>query len=108
MALGDEVVASVGGLLPLLPGASGCATLITGRPRLTTLVTEHAIDLPMMPHEQALDLVHNLIGADRTAQAHTLTNDLIRLCGALPLALHIAGANWRTGHTGASTSSSPG
>jgi DNA-binding SARP family transcriptional activator len=84
--------ADEGQVHPLLPGTPGCAVLITSRHRLTALPAARMIDLPVMAADEALDLLRRLIGADRAARAPGDADELVRLCGGLPLAVRITGA----------------
>ncbi|MFB9631794.1 AfsR/SARP family transcriptional regulator [Nonomuraea helvata] len=84
--------ADEGQLTPLLPGTPGCAVLITSRRRLTALPAARMIDLPLMPPGEALELLRSLIGPERAAGAPGEAGTLVRLCGGLPLAVRIAGA----------------
>ncbi|MEV0236260.1 BTAD domain-containing putative transcriptional regulator [Nonomuraea sp. NPDC050786] len=84
--------ADEGQLTPLLPGTPGCAVLITSRRRLTALPAARMIELPVMPHGEALELLRHVIGAGRAAGAPGEAGRLVQLCGGLPLAVRIAGA----------------
>ncbi|GGQ34864.1 AfsR/SARP family transcriptional regulator [Streptosporangium pseudovulgare] len=81
-----------GQVRPLLPGTSGCAVLVTSRRRLTGLPAARVIDLPTMPPQEAVDLLRNIIGAERAAREPQNAARLVRLCDCLPLAVRIAGA----------------
>ncbi|GAB2957937.1 BTAD domain-containing putative transcriptional regulator [Nonomuraea fastidiosa] len=91
-------------LRPLIPGTRGCAVLITSRHRLAALPAAQRVDLDVLPVEDAVELLGNIIGADRTARSPDDARDLVRLCGGLPLAVRIAGArlaarpHWSLGH----------
>ncbi|WP_215542328.1 AfsR/SARP family transcriptional regulator [Amycolatopsis sp. CA-230715] len=75
---------------PLLPGGDGTTVLVTSRRRLSGLVaTEGAVRLPLdvLPHDAARSL---LAGAADERGTGAL-DELVRLCGHLPLALaHVA------------------
>jgi DNA-binding SARP family transcriptional activator len=92
-----------GQVQPLLPGTPGCGVLITSRHRLTALPSARVIDIPVMSSAEALDLLRNIIGADRAAEAPDEADMVVELCGGLPLAVRIAGAklaarpHWRLG-----------
>ncbi|GAA2083606.1 hypothetical protein GCM10009759_01890 [Kitasatospora saccharophila] len=81
---------------PLLPGAPGCAVLVTGRNRLTGLLaadgarrlTLDALD----PAEGAL-LLGTVLGPGRVAAEPAAARRLVHACGGLPLALRIAAAD---------------
>lgn len=79
-------------LHPLLPGTPGCAVLVTSRHRLTTLPGARLTDLPVLSSAEALDLIRHLIGPDRAGAAAGDVDQLVQLCGGLPLAVRIAGA----------------
>ncbi|MEU9373365.1 BTAD domain-containing putative transcriptional regulator [Streptomyces sp. NPDC048255] len=76
---------------PLLPGA-GCAVLVTSRHRLTGLDLRVALGLPLLDERDALGLLAHIAGARRVAAEAEAARELVRLCGRLPLALRIVGA----------------
>ncbi|MFF4339618.1 BTAD domain-containing putative transcriptional regulator [Kitasatospora sp. NPDC001540] len=84
---------------PLLPGAPGCAVLVTSRNRLTGLLVGHGarrLDLdPLDPAEGSL-LLGTVLGPDRVAAEPAAAHRLVRACGGLPLALRIAAADLAT------------
>jgi DNA-binding SARP family transcriptional activator len=75
---------------PLLPGASGCAVLVTSRSRLHTPAGAGTVSLAELPYTDAVTLVGSVIGAERVEREHGPVTELVRLCGALPLALRAA------------------
>ncbi|MEV0385446.1 BTAD domain-containing putative transcriptional regulator [Nonomuraea sp. NPDC050643] len=91
-------------LRPLIPGTPGCAVLITSRHRLATLPATQRIDLDVLPVEDAVEMLGNIIGDDKTAEAPEDAHRLVQLCGRLPLAVRIAAAklaarpHWSLGH----------
>jgi DNA-binding SARP family transcriptional activator len=90
-------------LLPLLPGSSSCAVVITSRVRLTGLPGARQVDLDVFDFGQSLEMMAAMIGPDRLAADRESAAELANLCGGLPLALRIAGArlssrpHWRLG-----------
>ncbi|RSM99596.1 SARP family transcriptional regulator [Nonomuraea sp. WAC 01424] len=87
--------ASSSQVIPLLPGDSTCAVLITSRNKLTSLVVTHGarlILLDVLGHTEARDLLMRHLGADRLATEPEVAHDLLRCCGGLPLALGIVAA----------------
>jgi tetratricopeptide (TPR) repeat protein len=77
---------------PLLPGDAGCAVIVTSRVRLTRLAGAHRVHLGMLDRSHAVSLVVQVVGADRVEAEPVAVQDLIDLCGGLPLALRIAAA----------------
>jgi DNA-binding SARP family transcriptional activator/tetratricopeptide (TPR) repeat protein len=81
---------------PLLPGTPACMTLVTSRSRLTGLVATseaHRIGLGPLPEQDAVSLLRLAIGAEQVRTQPDCLTELAALCGHLPLALRIAGAN---------------
>ncbi|MFC0628624.1 AfsR/SARP family transcriptional regulator [Kribbella deserti] len=77
---------------PLLPASDGSAVIVTSRQPLTTLDGASTLHLPALPPSQAVELLERLVGVERIAAEPTATEDLIRQCDFLPLAVRIAGA----------------
>jgi hypothetical protein len=77
---------------PLLPGEPGCAVLLTSRARLAGLAGARPVPLDIMPSSQAFELLSKVIGSDRAGDDPAAMEEIMRLCGYLPLALRIAGA----------------
>jgi DNA-binding SARP family transcriptional activator len=77
---------------PLLPGAPGCAVVVTSRDALAGLVARDGaarLDLDMLPLAEAVALLMELIGEPARADPHA-TAQLARRCARLPLALRVA------------------
>ena len=84
--------ASADQLRPLLPGTASCAVVVTSRDTLPGLVARHGagrIVVPLLPRDQALDLITRLIG-DRVRDDPAAAARLIDRCARLPLALRVA------------------
>jgi tetratricopeptide (TPR) repeat protein len=77
---------------PLLPGSPGCAVLITSRNRLPALAGATFAELDVLPTDAAADLFTRIVGTERVAAEPEAADEIIRLCGRLPLAIRIAGA----------------
>ncbi|HEU5333982.1 MAG TPA: tetratricopeptide repeat protein [Actinocrinis sp.] len=82
-------------VVPLLPGAPGCLTLVTSRDRLSGLIARFgaqpiALDLPT-PAE-SWEMLARRLGRERTAAEAGAAQDIISRCGRLPLALAIVAA----------------
>jgi hypothetical protein len=80
---------------PLLPGSPGCLVIATSRNPLTGLaMTDGArlltLGLPSLP--TARETLECRLGADRVAAEPEAVEEIIRLCGRLPLALAIVSA----------------
>jgi DNA-binding SARP family transcriptional activator len=82
---------------PLLPGAPGCLVLVTSRRRLAGLDHTHALSLDTLPLVDAVALLRATAGDGRLAgQPPELVDELVELCGRLPLAIRIAAARLRS------------
>lgn len=77
---------------PLLPGAPGCATLITSRVRMVDLAGAHLVDLDVMSPEEALQFFTRIVGEERITPEREAALDVVTACGFLPLAIRIAGS----------------
>lgn len=77
---------------PLLPGGHTSAVLVTSRERLGALDGAAHLDLRVLPDDEALQLLDKVVGDGRVAAEHEAAQEIIRLCGRLPLAVRIAGA----------------
>ncbi|MET7719191.1 NB-ARC domain-containing protein, partial [Streptomyces sp. NPDC005407] len=77
---------------PLLPGAPGCAVLITSRTYLADLEGAHLLDLDVMSPDEALTLFTRIIGEERAHSEPEACREVVAACGLLPLALRIAAA----------------
>jgi DNA-binding SARP family transcriptional activator len=77
---------------PLLPGTPGCAVLVTSRDALAGLVARDGatrLDLDLLPLDEAVALLTELIGAPAEADPGAVA-ELARQCARLPLALRVA------------------
>ncbi|WP_419995802.1 BTAD domain-containing putative transcriptional regulator [Streptomyces boninensis] len=75
---------------PLLPGAEGCAALITSRHRMVDLPGAHLVDLDVMAPDEALSLFTKIVGEERVRAEREASMDVVAACGFLPLAIRIA------------------
>ena len=80
---------------PLLPGTPSCLVLITSRRRLTGLDDAHSLTVDLLPTPDALALLREAAGPGRVPADHPAADELVRLCGRLPLAIRIAAARLR-------------
>jgi DNA-binding SARP family transcriptional activator/tetratricopeptide (TPR) repeat protein len=80
---------------PLLPGAPGCAAIVTSRRRLTSLVAiegARAFALPPLTVDESPEMLTRRLGADRVAAEPDAVRQITDVCGGLPLALAIVAA----------------
>ncbi|MFJ2796542.1 MULTISPECIES: BTAD domain-containing putative transcriptional regulator [unclassified Streptomyces] len=77
---------------PLLPGSSTNSVLITSRRRLATLPVANRYELKAMNHDDAVDLLANILGIERVAAQPDAIDTLCELCGYLPLNLRVVSA----------------
>ncbi|GAB1642663.1 BTAD domain-containing putative transcriptional regulator [Krasilnikovia sp. MM14-A1259] len=78
---------------PLLPGAPGCAVLITSRRRLGGLVVSNGarvLQVGMLAPGESRRLVVDLLAAADVAVSAEVADELAELCAHLPLAISIA------------------
>lgn len=81
---------------PLVPGGPGCMTVVTSRDRLAGLVARdgaHRLELGVLSPEEAPAVVISVLGPERVLREEHAVEELVRLCGYLPLALRITAAN---------------
>jgi DNA-binding SARP family transcriptional activator/tetratricopeptide (TPR) repeat protein len=80
---------------PLLPGAPGCLVVVTSRDHLAGLVMAygaHPLALDLLRPEEARRLLAGRLGRDRIAAEPAATEEIVRRCAGLPLALAIVAA----------------
>jgi DNA-binding SARP family transcriptional activator/Flp pilus assembly protein TadD len=80
---------------PLLPANPHCLVLITSRRRLTDLESAYTLSLDVMPPSDARALFTRIVGDDRVTAEPEAVDEVLRLCGLLPLAIRIAAARLR-------------
>ncbi|ETA71079.1 AfsR/SARP family transcriptional regulator [Actinospica robiniae] len=76
---------------PLIQALAPCPVLITSRSVLATFGSAMRIDLAPLPLAESRRLLAALCGEQRTEGERDQIDALVRACGGLPLALHIAG-----------------
>ncbi|GAA1174283.1 DNA-binding SARP family transcriptional activator [Kitasatospora gansuensis] len=79
-------------LLPLIPGVSGSAVLVTSRSRLAELPGAHLVDVEELTPQEALALFSAIVGEQRVAAEPEAALAVVTACGFLPLAVRIAAA----------------
>ena len=79
-------------ILPLVPGGSSCAMLVTSRIQLTGLVCSygaHPVTIDVLSHGEARSLFTDRVGRDRIAAEPAAVTEILDYCAGLPLALSI-------------------
>ncbi|MFC1421027.1 AfsR/SARP family transcriptional regulator [Streptacidiphilus cavernicola] len=79
-------------VLPLLPGADGCAVLVTSRTLLTQLPGVRHLDLDVLSPAEARELFIGIVGRRRVDREPAEADAILACCGNLPLAIRIASA----------------
>lgn len=80
---------------PLLPGAPGCAVIVTSRDQLAGLITLEGatpLRLDVLPPDQGVDVLACIAGEQRVHADPEGARQLSELCGGLVLALRVAAA----------------
>ena len=82
----------------LLPGSASCLTIVTSRNSLTGLIAQgsYPLTLDMPTVEECRQLLTGRLDNRRTCAEPQAVDDLIRLCGRLPLALAVTAARAAT------------
>lgn len=78
---------------PLLPGSAQCTVVITSRSRMAGLVARDGarrISLDVLPPAESVQLLREIVGAERIEAEADAAAELARRCDHLPLALRIA------------------
>ncbi|MGF1432301.1 AfsR/SARP family transcriptional regulator [Kitasatospora sp. LaBMicrA B282] len=80
---------------PLMPGTPGSLVLVTSRRRLPALGDALPITLGVLPPEEAAALFTATAGRPDLAPEQQAVKEVVRLCGYLPLAIHLTAARLR-------------
>jgi DNA-binding SARP family transcriptional activator/Flp pilus assembly protein TadD len=82
---------------PLFPGAPGCLAIVTSRNRLGGLDSASSLSLDVLPPAEAAALFTRIAGVSRLAdEPPGLVDEVVAMCGRLPLAIRIAAARLRS------------
>ncbi|MFC4067162.1 AfsR/SARP family transcriptional regulator [Actinoplanes subglobosus] len=84
-------VATSAQIADLLPTTPGSMALVTGRRRLAGLDGIQLESLPVLTHDEAMALLERIVG-ERVREEPRAAAEVVRRCGALPLAVRLAGA----------------
>ncbi|MFI0793937.1 BTAD domain-containing putative transcriptional regulator [Micromonospora rubida] len=79
-------------VIPMLPGSSRCAVLVTSRRTLTSMPGTVHLKLDVLTASAAVQQLAQIAGEARVDAEPDVAADVTRACGYLPLALRIAGA----------------
>jgi DNA-binding SARP family transcriptional activator len=88
-------VADTHQILPLLPGAPSCLTIVTSRARLTDLMATCQLTLQEMSPTEGRELFSRIIGDERARAEREAVDMIVDVCGRLPLAIRLAAAKLR-------------
>lgn len=81
---------------PLLPGSPGVRVLVTSRRRITMLEGASSLSVDLMPPEDAVRLFYRVATPERVGDASAHVEEVVALCGFLPLAIRIAASRLRS------------
>lgn len=77
---------------PLLPGTPGTAVLVTSRRTLPELHSAHKQRLQPFSVEEGVTLLSQIVDGRRVTDERRVAEEIVDLCGRLPLAVRIIGA----------------
>lgn len=81
---------------PLIPAGSSCLVLVTSRSRLAGLACSRFLALAPLAKGEARELLLRIAPTQVSSRSYA-ANELVELCGWLPLAIRIVGAQLATG-----------
>ncbi len=81
---------------PLLPGAPGCAVLVSSRSKLSGLVGAQRFPVSPFTDDEAWQLLERVVGRPRLQAEPDAAHRIVTMCGHLPLALRIAATRLAT------------
>ncbi|MET4927672.1 BTAD domain-containing putative transcriptional regulator, partial [Streptomyces sp. PSRA5] len=79
----------------LLPGSPGCLVIVTSRNQLTSLIASegaYPLTVRQLAFSDAYDFLRRRLGAKRLSAEPLAADEIITLCGRLPLALAVVAA----------------
>ncbi|MFI0483513.1 BTAD domain-containing putative transcriptional regulator [Actinomadura sp. 9N215] len=79
-------------VLPLLPGGGNCAVIMTSKSRLSRLPGAHRMEVGTFDAREATEFLRKSIDAGRMLGDPQAAQDIIDLCGGIPIALRIVTA----------------
>ncbi len=81
---------------PLLPGSAECGVIVTSRTALPGLAGSQLIELATLSLDQGVQMLANIAGPGRVMREINSAEQIVRMCGFLPLALRSVGARIAT------------
>jgi tetratricopeptide (TPR) repeat protein len=84
--------ADEGQIRPLLPASATCSVLITSRTALTGLEGAALLGVDVLPLGESIEMLAGIAGFARVSAEPDAAEAIVDYCGALPLAVRIAGA----------------
>lgn len=81
-------------ITPLLPGSGNCLVLVTCRRRTIEIPGMYWLPIEVLRPDDAAALFAHVAGPERIQDTVSLAQ-VVRLCGYLPLAIHVAGRHFR-------------
>jgi DNA-binding SARP family transcriptional activator len=90
LVIADDA-ATTAQVLPLMPGAAGCALLVTSRGHLTFPGGETKVILRPLPPANAVLMLTDIVGQRVVDAEPEAAAQLVKSCGCLPLAIRIVG-----------------
>jgi DNA-binding SARP family transcriptional activator/tetratricopeptide (TPR) repeat protein len=85
-AASDEQIA------PLIPSGAQCAVLVTSRRRIGSTLDVTSIVVSELEPKEAQTLLAKLAGRQRVEAEQGASQEVVRLCGSMPIALRVTGA----------------
>ena len=88
-------VSSADQIRELFPNTNSCVTLITSRDTLGSVVVDdgaYIVSLDVLGKSEAADLLMKTMQHEVSPDQEVYVNEIVELCGCLPLAVRIAGA----------------
>ena len=84
--------ASASQVMPLLPGSAQCGVVVTSRSRLSGLPGARQLELDPLSLAEGMELLVSIAGRTRIGADMRSAEQLVGLCGRLPLAIRSVGA----------------
>lgn len=79
-------------VLPLIPGGSRCAVVVTSQSRLSRLPGAYRVEVGTFEAAEATEFLYRSVEPARISDDHTAVEKVVDLCGRVPIALRIVAA----------------